>query len=347
MKYYILTNENKYYKNRDHDSKVLNDGLNTSHVKDMYCIYEFKNMIYYDILKWNYVYDVEIPEDVIFYKTYKNIMSNKIILSNFRMVKDMEEWNNKKLCIHALRSNIKNIKYINPKFQNFNLCMFFLHEFKYKYSKDRDYFRNCFKDYEYINNIEPFNILEYINPKYQSWFMKHICYFAIRHDPLSLKYIRPELKTKKLCNYVVKKNGLALQFVDPKFQTQSICVNAINSNPNAIEFIKYEFKVKYNYMCNFAVNKNGLCIKHIENELQTKELCEVAILQNPLSIQYIHKDLQTEQMCIMAVKNNPNMLNYIKPELQTKNVCKIVCSVIDLIKDKKLKSDILKKIKVN
>lgn len=180
-KYYKLTND--ISNNRNYH---LKDGLNidNNNINDINKEYGLNFCDLDTLLKWSfslhyeYVYDVEVPDDAIVIEHYNRKRSNKLILKNYRHISELDIWNDNKLCIDAIRQHPMSLKYIkNP-------------------TKEQ-----CIE----AINIDGY-VIKYINePSYE------LCLLAVKKHGTAIQFITN--KTKELCIESVTQNPYALKYV--------------------------------------------------------------------------------------------------------------------------------------
>ena len=220
-KYYKLTNKKhtnrklELKKGLNIDPNFINDNIDCS--PGLYFC-EFKEIEYLSVsLGYDHIYDVEIPDDAIVYKQDHKYKSNKLILSNSRSIKDMDEWNDYRMCLEAVKFNGFALRYVPNKLKTSEIC---LNAIKYS-----------------------INTLRYIPDELKTSEL----YLEVNKHSGALEYVPNEFKTDEMCLMAVKKCETMIEFVPDELMTEEMCLIAqkyiyIYHHPRLVKLVETKLK---------------------------------------------------------------------------------------------------------
>ncbi len=147
--------------------------------------------------------------------------------------------------------------------------------------------------------------LQHIPAKYQTYIL---CWFSIKQDPYTLKYVHRHSRIKtyinELCSLAITMNYECIMYSQ---QTYNQCRMAIMSNPIAITLIE-ECNLDIDLL-RFAIDFFPFAMYYIQPKWQTNELCKYAIDINPCAIEFIVN--QTDELCIYVLSKDISCFSLI------------------------------------
>jgi hypothetical protein len=288
----------------NHHNFQFKTGLNTSYItinpKDEYgpgglYFCEFK-----DFPMWLQRYEngyednifiryVTIPDDAKIYIGNCLFKANKFILSERKLIEDLDEWNNKSFRENAFKLNEKSLTYVkNPPP---GIC---LEAVKQKGFALR-----------YVNKQTP-----------------EICLAAVKQDGHALEFVKEQ--TDEICLAAVKRSGHILWRV--KNKKYNICLSAVKRCGESIGSVK---KMSYKLCLEAVKQSGWALEKIAEKKFikgtdftkkQIEEICLAAINTDVEALQYVEKHkftgtgltaAQKEKIRLAAINKDPKAFRYV------------------------------------
>jgi hypothetical protein len=197
------------------------------------------------------------------YFNYDVYKTDKLILSERKLISDMNEWNDTQFRLNTYSKGGIPLKYIEN--QTYELC---------------------------LEAVKIYGIaLEYVKDQ-----TEELCLIALDQCAEALRCIRNQ--TDKLCYVTIEFdcNGNILRHV--KNKTYEICKRAIERFPRQIKYVeddKFQDGSKLtesekDVLRSLAIKSDGITLAYIKN--QTLELCLAAVKQNPEAIKYVNNEFK-------------------------------------------------------
>ena len=263
-----LTNENcihngfKYEERLNKDTIPLHRIDNDSPGGLYFCKYdEFGKWCNYGNKKMEYMWDVEIPNDAKVVMIDGKFKSNKIILSNKRLI-----WSNNDLCLEAVKHDGFNIKHVYIK--DPDMCLEAV-----KQNGLALYFIKIQTEEMCLTAVKNnTNALGFVQEQTES-----ICLEVVKTDGLALRHVKTQ--TEEICSEAIKQNGFALKFV--KNQTDKLCLEAVAKDGMLLCFVK----AQNDQICSDAVTQTWKALRYVRN--QTNHIQLIAIKQDISSVTHM------------------------------------------------------------
>ena len=225
------------------------------------------------------------------------------------------------LCLEAVKKNPHNLRYVPPRLLDAQLCaaavatdgslLFLVHD-------------------------------EYRTPA--------ICELAVCHDSsltsgfCALRNVPTAIiasdQGRSLCEKAVKHNPLSLRYVPENYVTAEMALEAVrNSSPGSMHepdlrhnqpWFKSacDWPIKYvpeRYMTpelvQISFNISPCCIDSVLEEYLTEELCMLSVRNDGKSIRFIPSELVNKELVEAALEQSPRAIEFVPPRFQTKNRC--------------------------
>jgi hypothetical protein len=169
-----------------------------------------------------------------------------------------------------------------------------------------------------------------------------------------VKHVTPQLLYKTLMQITYEQCGgmltmtSVLESVDPSAQDERIAALVVGHSPSyAIKIIRPDLQATTAFQ-HALIQKRPALLQAINPEIQTAELVEKVVLTTPTMLRYVRPDLMTEKLLIKVVGISPLILGQIPLEKQSVKVITAALKnsdskrpIINMVKDKKLKSQLL------
>ena len=137
-----------------------------------------------------------------------------------------------------------------------------------------------------------------------------MCIEAVKQEPRTIAYVRPELQTKEMWVAAVNYDSGLLYYCPSKLVDDDIRISALKNDYSALRYISAEDQTEEMQLV--AVRANGSSLYNCHKP--TLKVQEEAVRQNPRAIKYA-KD-QTEYIQLLAVTKDPYaLIHIIQPTL--------------------------------
>lgn len=280
---------------------------------------------------------VEIPEIAEVSRGFRKINTNMLKVIDIIDLGDYHKWHDPEFCWAMMWKWPACFKYM--KWQNYELCEFALR------SDDRNlqYVENKTEEmYQIYVKAHPLRLQEIP----AEMLTKEMCRIAVNQNGMALEFVPEEFKTRELCELAVYTadecdekecpcghsddeqcfcnvssnyhfmyshsgvRGYALKFVPDKFHDVKMYRMAkVLTEIRKPKLIDYE-------MCQRAIKLNGLELKGVPGRLLDKELIELAVSQNSHALEFVPARDQTKALCMKALKKSVSALQFIKKQTQ-------------------------------
>lgn len=240
-----------------------------------------------------YYREVTLVVDSTIYCDSNSFITDKVILSEKKLISDMIEWENEAFCNEALKSRSDNFKYIKniPEDVLFNIIQ-----------------------------TNPSLVKEIQNPT------QEMMTFALSKYPYLISHFNDppsDMVINVLSKYPYNVNSMK------RINISDLC-RIIKINPDVAKYIPEIYKKLYrieNYqgekkihpfdismreLAKLLIHNNIACFPYINKEYQTENMVMAALNHNSEYVKYVNDSLFTESVCIKMIEENSHSIKNIK-----------------------------------